>query len=230
MSGICSLFLTVAAAYSTFFSGTEGIERMKVYLWAAAGITFLFANYTAWRREHLKVVSESPAIEMYIDQVRWEMGANNNTVLIFAVYLINSGAPSITRGWYVTIKVGNGDEEKLEHFHASSPWVIHQDGQTVTLHPGDSIVAKTLERRLETGEGKAGRIFFALKGDRINQLASANFKAKLGCFDFKGKLTQKTFIPHGAPLSGVQLYPSEEGTIIPPLPPLSDTTVSPPAE
>ena len=218
MSGICSLLLTVAATYSTFFSGSTGIERVKTYLWIAAGLTFLYANYTAWKREHKKVVSGKPEITMSIEQVNWELGENNTTVLIFAVYLLNSGAPSITRGWHGTLKIGNGIEEQLRLIHIPTSWVLTNDGQSVTINPEDTIIAKTLERRLETGEGKAGRVFYTIPGDRIDQLKSANFKAFLGCFDFQGTLIRNVFNPHGAPLVGVQLYPGEKGTFSPKLP------------
>jgi hypothetical protein len=231
MSGICSLLLTLAATYSTFFSGSVGIERVKVYLWIAAGLTFLYANYTAWKREHKKAVSGKPEISMWVEQVNWEPGENNTTVLIFAVYLLNGGAPSITRAWHGTLKIGNGDEERLRVIHVSGPWVIANDGQAVTINPEDSIIAKTLERRLETGEGKAGRVFFTIAGDRIDQLKSANFTATIGCLDFQGSLIKKIFTPHGAPLVGVQLYPGEKGAILPKLPePASYASPPPPGE
>jgi hypothetical protein len=150
---------------------------------------------------------------MAIEQVRWELFGQNKTALVFAVYLLNSGAPSITRGWHGSIRIGNGNEEKLESFVATGPWILQQDGQSVTIHPEDSIVAKTLERRLETGEGKVGRVFFALPGNRISQLVTANFDVTLGFYDYKGKLVQGKFVPHSAPLIGVQIFPGEKGSV-----------------
>ena len=231
MSGICSLVLTVAATYSTFFSGSQGIEHAKFYLWAAAALTFLFANYTAWKREHKKVVSGKPEIKIWAEQVNWELDANNDTVLVFAVYMLNSGAPSITRAWHGSLKIGNGADEKLQVFHLSGEWILARDGQSVTLSSADTIISKTLEKRLETGEGKAGRIFYKIEGDRIDQLKSANFKATIGCLDFQGNLVNTIFTPQGAPLVGVQLYPGEKGGVAAKLPEsASHTPLHPPEE
>ncbi len=219
MSGICSLVLTIAATYSTFFTGVVGMERARVYLWVAAALTFLYANYAAWKREHEKVVSANPDIKMSLEQVNWELGeGNNNTVLIFAVYLLNIGAPSITRGWHGSIKFGHGGDERLFPIHISGPWILARDNQSVIINPEDSIVAKTIEKRLETGEGKAGRAFFTIPGDRTDQLKAANFRATIGCLDFRGNLIKTEFVPQGPLLSGVQIYPGEKGSILPKLP------------
>jgi hypothetical protein len=231
MSGIVSLGLTLLATYSTFFSGNEGVGRVKEYLWIAAGLTFLFANYMAWRREHQKVASSAPNIFMALEQINWELGeGGNNTVLIFAVYLLNSGAPSITRSWHGTLKIGNGGEENLSLIHISTPWVIANGDQSVTIHPEDSIVAKTIQTRLETGEARTGRVFYTIPGDRISQLGSANFRATVAFLDFTGKVVKQNFIPHGAPLVGVKLFPGEKGSIIPKQPEAASYTQPPPSQ
>lgn len=215
MSGIASLIFTALGTFSPLFSGMQGMEYSKQFCWIAAAICFVIANFMVWRREHKEVISQSPAIKMTVEQVRWELGSNKDTVLIFAVHLINSGAPSITHSWHGSIKFGQGGEEKIQVFRPVFPWIIQQDGQNATLRAEDLIAFKTLERRLDTGEGRVGRIFYSLPGDRIDQLKAANFTATLGCLDFKGKLVQGKFIPHGALLTGVQIYPAEQGTITP---------------
>jgi hypothetical protein len=215
MSGIASLVFTALGTFSPLFSGVKGLEYSKEFCWAAAAICFALANFMVWRREHQKVLGESPAISMRVEQVRWELGTNNTTVLVFAVHLLNSGAPSVTHGWNGSIKFGQGGDEALQTFRPVFPWIIRQDGQTVTLRAEDEIIFKTLERRLETGEARVGRAFYILRGDRIDQLRAANFTATLTCLDFKGKVVQGKFVPHGALLTGVQLYPGEQGAILP---------------
>jgi len=227
MSGIASLVFTALGTFSPLFSGASGLEYSKQFCWVAAAICFVIANFMVWRREHQEVISQSPAIKMTVEQVRWELGSNNNTVLIFAVHLVNSGAPSVTHGWHGSIKFGQGGEETLQPFRPVFPWTIQQDAQSVTLRAEDLIVFKTLERRLETGEAKVGRVFYVVSGDRIDQLRAANFTATLGCLDFRGKLVQGRFIPHGALLTGVQIYPSEQGTILPTPPESAPNTPTP---
>ena len=166
-------------------------------------------------------VSSKPDLVMKIDQINWEEGTKGNTVLIFAVNLLNRGAPTVTTGWGGNIKFGFGSIEDMTPFHLSGSWKLINAEQCVTLYPKDQIRAKTMERRLETGEAKMGRIFFNISGDRIDQLKGANFTAKVYCFDFLGQRAEGIFVPHGAPLSGVSLYPDEEGSFAVPRPPES---------
>jgi hypothetical protein len=100
-------------------------------------------------------------------------------------------------------------------FYISGEWILSGDNQTVTIKPEDQIVAKTMERRVETGEAKTGRIFFSLLGDRQNQLKSLQFSVEISCMDFTGKRVVGKFIPDPSPVIGVALYPSEKGTILP---------------
>jgi hypothetical protein len=212
MSGTASLVLTVIAAYSTYFSGIMGPWRLQTYFWVAAGFTFLYANYKAWSREHKKVISSMPNISLAIEQIRWEYASDkHNTVLILAVNLVNRGAPSITRSWYAVLEIGSS-REALSPILISSAWVIRDGNQSATIYPKDQIIAKTMEKRLETGEGKVGRIFFTIPGNRTDQLKTAQFKVHVGFYDFMGKNVEQTFIPNPAPLVGVQIYPSEQGT------------------
>lgn len=213
MSGICSLILTILATYSTFFSGSTGTERVKVYLWVAAGLTFLFANYRAWKAEHQKVVSGLPKFYLNVEHVNWELVANGSvTAFVFAVYLLNRGAPSIATGWRATYQVAKSVED-MELIYLTGPWVLRADAQTVTLQPEDQIGVKTVERRVETGEAKTGRIFFRLQGNRTDQIKSLQFKITISFSDFLGHRTETTFTPSPVPLTGIRRYPGEQGTI-----------------
>jgi hypothetical protein len=216
MGGLMSLAFTIAGVYSTWFSGDTGAGHARDYFWAGAVLCFLFANYRIWANEHAKVVSSRPDILVIPEQINWEPGPSGGTVLIFAVSLLNRGAATVTTGWGGTIQFGTGNPENLAPFLITSSWLISIGGQQVTLHPRDQIQAKTMERRLETGEGRTGRVFFTLAGDRINQLQAANFTAKVYCHDFVGKRAEGIFRPHGPLVTGVAVYPGEEGSIIEP--------------
>jgi hypothetical protein len=156
----------------------------------------------------------SPNFEMEIEQVYHEFSeSNNNTVLIFAINLINRGAPSITRGWRGECEI-NGYKEKMNPIHMTGTWIIRRGNQTLTIRPEDQITTKTFERRVETGEGKVGRIFFTMPGKRYDQLQTLNFRAVITFTDFLGKTCSANFVPHPTPLVGVDIYPGEMGEIL----------------
>jgi len=72
-----------------------------------------------------------------------------------------------------------------------------------------------VETRVETGEGKSGRIFFTLPGDRQDALRSLNYKVAIAFHDFLGKPTSSIFVPSPKPVTGVSTYHGEKGEIIP---------------
>jgi hypothetical protein len=155
-----------------------------------------------------------PNFDLTIEQMYHEFSeAYNNTVVIFAVNLINRGAPSVTRGWRGVCEI-NGYTEGMNLIHMTGTWVIKRGNQTLTIRPEDQITMKTFERRVETGEGKNGRIFFTLPGKRYDQFQSLNFKATITFFDFLGNPCSKTFVPYPTPLVGVDIYPGEIGEIL----------------
>jgi hypothetical protein len=231
MGGVMSLAFTLAGIYSTWFSGNTGMDHAKNYFWAGAALCFIFANYKIWEGEHAKVVSTNPNLALRVEQINWEPSADGKTtVLSFAVNLLNKGAPTVTRGWGGSIEFRAGGRERLAPFLFSGTWTISNGGQYITLYPKDQIQAKTLERRLETGEAKMGRIFFNLDGDRIDQLKAANFVATIYCHDFLGKRADGVFHPHGALLTGVARYPDEEGGFVTSPKPKPDTPKLDPPE
>jgi hypothetical protein len=161
-----------------------------------------------------KLSVNRPDFEMEIEQVNHEFSeSDDNTVLIFAINLINRGAPSITRGWRGVCEI-NGYTEKMNPIHITGSWVIRKGNQKLTIRPDDQITTKTFERRVETGEGKVGRIFFTLHGKRYDQLQSLNFRAIITFTDFLGNSCSASFVPHPTPLIGVNIYPGEIGEIL----------------
>jgi hypothetical protein len=214
MSGFMSLAFSIAGIYSTWFSGVAGMEHAKNYFWAGAIICFIFANYKIWANEHNKRIAEMPKPTLTAEHLNFEYDdSTKNTMLILAISVINKGAPSVLRGWHASFLV-NGAEESMAVAHVQK-WIIRNGNETVTIGPGDQIGAKTGEGRVETGEGRTGRIFFTIRGDKRTQLNSLNFRIRVGCFDFLGKEAFTFFTPSSELPSGVPVYPLEKGEVLP---------------
>ena len=200
--------------YSPVFAGTTGASYARYFFVFVAASCFLYANFRVWCDEYVKVVSGSPGFSLVIEQMHYEFSpANQNTAFIFAVGILNRGAPSITRGWKGVFEI-NGVSEPMNPINISGQWVIRVGNQSVTLRPEDQITAKTFERRVETGEGKVGRILFTLQGDRTEQIKSLQFCVVISFADFLGKFVSQRFMPDPRPLRGVDTYPTELGQIL----------------
>jgi hypothetical protein len=213
MSGLASLIFTLLGVYSEYFAGIRGNDRAKLFCWIAAVACFLFANYRIWADERKKCVSQRPKFDMHIEGMHYEYSAqHDNTVIILAVYLLNQGAPSVARAWRGHYEVGESCEEmRLIHINQ---WTIRSANELVNLTAADQIAAKTIERRVETGEAKTGRIFFTLPGNRIDQIRGLHFKLRVICHDFLGAPCTALFSPAAEPVFGVPIYPNEMGQVL----------------
>jgi len=215
MSGLASLVFTVLGVFSHWFEGIIGAHNARTFCWIAAVLCFLFANYRNWADEHKKVLSQRLDFDFVIEQMHWELIQNGeSTAFVFAVFLLNKGAPSITRSWRATYKISSSTEW-MKLFYLPDKWIIKSDSQSVTIQPQDQIAAKTIEKRVETGDAKTGRVFFSLPGDRGDQIKSLQFEIEITFSDFLGNDISAKFKPNPAPLVGISLYPTEMGTIEP---------------
>jgi hypothetical protein len=213
LSGLISLAFTGAGVYSQAFSGVLGGANAKKFWWLAAAGCFAYANYRVWVDQYKKVRSERPDFQVRIENIYYEYSqGHNNTVLIFALSLINRGARSITRGWRGTIEV-NGCTEEMSPIHITSDWVMRIDDQTVTLRPQDLITTKTVEYSMEAGEGKVGRVVFTLDGDRREMLKALNYRVVIAFNDAFGNPWYGTFMPNPKPVVGLGVFPNEQGSI-----------------
>jgi hypothetical protein len=215
LGGIVALLFTAAGVFSQTFSGSLGGDRARKFWWLAAALCFALSSYRVWAEERQKRISTMPDFVLVIEQIHYEYMADDDvTVMIFAATLVNRGAPSIVQGWSGTIEV-NDIAEKMRFFNLADRWIITRGNQRVTLRPKDQLDHKTIQSRVLTGEGKAGRLFFNVPGDRMALLQSLHYKVTILCHDFTGKRFESVFTPSPVPVIGVSTYADEEGEIIP---------------
>jgi hypothetical protein len=214
MSGLASLAFTSLGVFSPWFSGVSGTQYARWFFYGAAVICFLFANYRVWADEHKKVISSRPALEMGLEQMFFEYSKENDTTAcVFSIFMLNKGAASIARNWQAMYYIGNASE-RVALVYPTADWILKKDNETITVTPQDSIVAKTMERRIEIGEAKTGRIFFTLQGDRADQFRSLQFRIEISCMDFLGQVAKAEFKPDPTPIKFIGIYPTEKGTIL----------------
>jgi len=102
---------------------------------ALAGFCLFWASYLAWRDERSKRVSSEPNFTTIVEEIYYEFSPEfENTVLIFAMTIVNKGAPSITQGWKGVIEI-DGVREDMRLIHLAGEWIITRGNQRLTLYP-----------------------------------------------------------------------------------------------
>lgn len=157
------------------------------------------------------MLSQQPQFEILPEHADWWYQTDSDdTMLIFALSITNSGAPSVAKSWRGSLIVG-GAKEELSPIQIIDKWLLPcQKGlQPVVILPENQIINKTVQGRLEQGEGQNGRLFLSAKGDKRRLLESLNWSVEITCHDFLGRTFHGMFTPHPITVQERKIYPGE---------------------
>jgi len=216
MSGIASLFLTLVATYSTFFAGQEGISRVKVYLWVAAALCFVFANYKAWEKKAKKVQEltlliedRRPKLILAIGGSVWTYdSATNKTVFFLSAELLNQGEPTVAIGWSAKYVMGTFSEP-MTSFYIHGFYTVTVGVQKLTVTTQDLLNVKTQSTQIERGGHRGGRLLFTLDGDRRRQIETLQFNIEVSCKDYLFTVYTAKYSPTPQAPGGLHYLPTE---------------------
>ncbi len=187
MSGLAALIFTLLQVFATSFNGANAVINYRRFWWIVAAICFVLTNFRIWRGEHLKLVAEQPKFILTLEHIDWSYEApSEETIIIVALSILNRGAPSIAQGWLGSFQTGPINES-MESVSLLDTWLLASPHSLpIPIEPSETILAKTLQNRIEKGALVLGRAFFALRGDRRTQLSNPTFSLVISCCDFNG--------------------------------------------
>jgi hypothetical protein len=226
MSGIASLVLTAVATWSTFFAGSTGISRVRVYLWIAAGLCFLFANYMAWEKKaklagelETRLSDRRPRFIFSIGTTLWTYSEQKDlTVFFLAAEIINQGEPSIVSLWSATYSL-NTVSETMTPFYITEAYSLTVGNEVIRLTTADLLPAKTLSEQVPRGGHRGGRLLFTVPGNRTAQIESLQYRIDVTCHDYLSTPYTATYIPSPKPVvGGILRLPTEDVKPMQPLP------------
>jgi hypothetical protein len=225
MSGLFSLAFTLAATYSTVFSGATGNIHAKVYLWIAAGLTFAFANYKSWEGEHKArnqaealLADRQPNFLILVPDCFWEYDPTRDKTLFFAsVNILNRGERSVAVGWGAKYII-NGAEEEMEPYWIIGSYTIRVGTTQSLLTNSDLINAKTRTNPIERGALEEGRLFLAVDGDRRAQIDARTIMIQIRCLDVNFKSYTEMYTPSATKMKELRYAHTENVTQIALLP------------
>ena len=226
MSGVASLVLTAVATWSTIFAGSSGISRLRVYLWIAAGLCFLFANYKAWERKaklarelESRLSDRRPKFIFSIGTTLWSYNQQRDlTAFFLSAEIINQGEPSIVSRWSATYGI-NTVSEAMTPFYITDAYSLTIGNEVIRLTTADLLTAKTLSEQVPRGGHRGGRLLFTVPGNRTAQIESLQYRIDVTCYDYLSTPYTATYIPNPKPIVGGILHlPTEDVKPLQPLP------------
>jgi len=221
MSGIVSLSLTVAATYSTFFAGQQGITHVKVYLWAAAAVLFVFANYQAYAQKARRVVELERLIAERRPKLILGIGATvyryeprfDKTMFFLSAELLNQGEPTVTLAWQAQYTMV-AHHEAMQSYYLEDPYTVTVGNTSLTVENNDLLNVKTQSEQIEKGGHRGGRLLFTLPGDRTSQIKTCQYRIDVICHDYLFTPSSAGYSPSPVPLGGLQYLPTEKVKLV----------------
>jgi len=144
-------------------------------------------------------VRNRPRLELTLGNLVWQYRAEDDLTVIFILAsLINKGAPSVTLNWEINYKVA-GTTEKAEIYQIYDSYVLNVDKTRLSLTNENLVNLKTLETPIQRGQFVGGRLFFALPGDRTEQIKSIQHTIEVQCRDYLGNAANAVYRPSSNP-------------------------------
>ncbi|HTV05307.1 MAG TPA: hypothetical protein VME86_08055 [Acidobacteriaceae bacterium] len=217
MSGIGSLIFTVWAAFSSYFQGSAGTSRLRVYLWIAAALAFLFANWRAWITQYKRCLeletelNDRRAKFILLPTINlWKFDSRiDKTVFFFLCKIVNQGHPSVVLGYTATYRIG-GHVEQMKSYHLTQPYEIEVGTDRLVIENKDLLTNKTMEEQIQRGSSVFGRLLFTLEGDRTAQIQAANFAVKFEYLDYLGTKFTADYVPDPEPIAQLIFHGKEK--------------------
>lgn len=153
--------------------------------------------------DHRRVIAKSrpkpSGLEIGIESLLYQFDSSiDSTVFVASIFLVNTGAPTIAQTWRGRFLVGNSGED-MQGFFIIDKYEFKIGKDTLTLENKHLIQSHVLTRQIATGDARAGRIIFSVKGNRLAQINSLQFKIEITCQDYLGKVATGLFTPDPKP-------------------------------
>lgn len=173
------------------------------------GFLLIWLDHRSVLAKHRKSQPESSGLVLTLESILFLYDKDlDSTVFMLSGYLLNRGEPTIAKSWGAEYIV-NGVSEAMQGFYLLSEYTMTMDDDSITIRNEHLLQAQVLTKRLGTGDGKAGRLMFTIKGDRLAQVNGLQFKIKVECSDYADRITSAVFSPDPKPLVGIKMYPGE---------------------
>ncbi len=191
----------------------------------------IFSFFEAWRKEHIakqgaektagllkeQLDARRPQLSLNIENCIWFYDAQRDlTLFVIAAGLLNSGESTAVFRWRGKYQLGDNVED-MEGYFLFSPFTFPAAGGTITLTNDNLLSAQLHNTPLGRGEAKFGRLVFSVKGNRLAQVNSLQFKLIVECSDFEYTPASAVFSPASKPLENIMIFPGENAQeLLPP--------------
>jgi len=141
-----------------------------------------------------------PRLTLTLSNLIWQYRTSDDlTVFFILASLVNSGEPSVAMNWRVKYQVEDSIEF-AEIYSIMGSYVVDVDSTRVTFTNENLLNLKTLETPIQKGQFVGGRIFFAVPGNRTEQIKSIRHSIEIECQDYLGKSTKAKYQPSPIPV------------------------------
>lgn len=220
-TGLGALILAVYCLIPDYYSRNEfwksKLPFLKDFIFAHSRLLLISVAILLIWLDHRRVLAGrrragKSGLQLAIETVWYEYKEDlGQTVFVIAVYLLNSGEPTVALNWRAEYKL-NDTVEKMTGFYITDTYVLRRGDETLTLTNDDLIIAKVLTNQIARGDARSGRLLFTLPGDRTEQVRSLQLRISVMCSDYAGNTAVAHFIPDPKPMDYIKFFPGEKLT------------------
>jgi hypothetical protein len=144
-------------------------------------------------------IRSRPRLVLSLGNLVWQHRTEDDlTVFFILASLINKGEPSVAWNWKAKYRVGDSVESG-ELYNITGSYALNVGDTKITFINDDLLNLKALETPIQKGQFVGGRIFFAVPGDRTEQIKSIQHTIEIECQDYLGNISTAKYQPSPLP-------------------------------
>jgi hypothetical protein len=144
-----------------------------------------------------------PRLLLSLGNLIWQYRTSDDlTVFFILASLINKGEPSVALNWKVKYRVGTCTETG-EIYSITGSYALDINDTRITFTNDNLLNLKTLETPIQKGQFVGGRIFFAVTGNRTDQIKAIQHTIEIECEDYIGNISTAKYQPSPKPVKAL---------------------------
>jgi hypothetical protein len=175
------------------------LDLLSSSLLAVLTFCALLLTVIFFRGSHAVNSNSRPELLLSLGNLIWQYRTTDDlTVFFILASLVNRGDPSVAMNWQVLYRVGTS-KETAELYNILGSYALVVNNTRITFTNDNLLNLKTLETPIQKGQFIGGRLFFAVPGDRSEQIKSIQHTIEIECQDYLGNASKARYQPSPTP-------------------------------
>ena len=164
----------------------------------------------ARKRSEDQLASSKPNLVITLGVTIWNYNSDiDSTIFFLSGGIVNRGEPSVTLNWQGRYKCGES-VEVMRTYNITDTYPLTVGDKQIIFTNANLLNLRTIEHPIAKGQYVAGRLLFAVPGNRGDQIKALCHKIEVQCEDYLGTVSTCEYVPSAEPMNELIYFHTEQ--------------------